>query len=116
MLKQKLMPHVARGPDCSVPDPVILELSKLRNSGKDAIEGDPATLTISVVENIISDTKPAIAVFNVILYRPDPAHASFWTQMPWYVTAIPLDLPDNEIASRLDKFVSHFQVEPNAIP
>jgi hypothetical protein len=36
--------------------------------------------------------------------------------MPWYVTAIPLDLPDDQIAGRLNEFVSHFQVDPNLTP
>ena len=117
MLKQKLMPHVAPGPDCSVPDPVVIDLRKQQGLPQhEAIEGDPATLTVSVIESITSDTKPPIAVFSVILYRPDPTHADFGTQMPSFVTAIPLDLPDDQIASRLDEFVSHFQVGGGLTP
>ena len=117
MLKLKLMPHVAPGPDCSVPDPVVIDIHKQQGKPQhEAIEGDPATLTVAIVENILNDTKPPIAVFNVLLYRPDPTHADFGTQMPWYVTAIPLDLPDDQIAGRLNEFVSHFQVDPNLTP
>lgn len=114
VLKQKLMPHVVPGPDCKPLDPVVVDLTS--NAAVEAIERDPATLTVSFELNIVDSTQPPIGVLTVVTYRPDRTYSSFWTKTQWYATAIPLDLPDDQIATRLNEFASHFPVNAPAVP
>jgi hypothetical protein len=105
VLKMKLMPFVIPANDCKVPDPVILD-DRGSDSGRNAIEHDPATLTVAVTLRLVDTTKPPIAVLTLNYYRPDPTHSSFIEQVPDDVTAIPLDLPDDQISVLLDQFAN----------
>jgi hypothetical protein len=111
MLSRKLMPFVLPGPDCKPSQLVILDREDRGDYLKDATQNDPATLTFAVTLKIEDSTAPPIAILTVNYYRPDPARISFWTEvLPNYVTAIPLNLPDDQIAALLQKFANHFEV------
>jgi hypothetical protein len=114
VLKQKLMPLVVPGPDCKPVDPVVLDLHA--SSDWEAIERDPAALTVSVELNIVDTTAPPIGMLTVFHYRPDNNYMRFGSRTQWYATAIPLDLPDDQIAARLTEFASHFPVEASGTP
>lgn len=110
MLSRKLMPFVLRGPDCKPPQLVILNREDRGDYLKDATQNDPATLTFAVTLKMEDSTTPPIAILTVNYYRPDPARTSFWTEvLPNYVTAIPLNLPDDQIAALVLKFADHFE-------
>ena len=110
MLNKKLMPFVLPGPDCKPPQLVILNPVNRGDYLKDATQNDPATLTFAVTLKVEDSTTPPIAILTVNYYRPDPARTSFWTEvLPNYVTAIPLNLPDDQIAALLQKFADHFE-------
>lgn len=110
MLTDKLMPFVLPGPDCKPPQIVVLNPVNRGDYLKDATQNDTATLTFAVTLKVEDSASPPIAILTVNYYRPDPTRTSFWTEvLPNYVTAIPLNLPDDQIAALVRKFADHFE-------
>ena len=92
-LTQQLIPFVASGDNCIRPEIEILAQKNLWS-----LERKPQALTVVLKVNIFDYTKPKIAVLETYYYRPEPDHTDLGTQvfLP-NVTAIPLDLSNDEI-------------------
>ena len=100
-ITKTLMPYVDRDETCRLPDLVSGRVHAYEMAeNKD-------TLTIIARLTILDNTQPRIAVLSTNYYRPNPMHvnlksAVFLNQE----LVIPLDLPEDTIAARLNDFIN----------
>lgn len=122
MLKQKVMPFAASGPHCGAPDPIVLNLAAehIQEGGTlraamDSINNTPGMLTYLVRVQIFDEEKPYYAILTTGYYRPDRNRGVWWEMQATNTTAIPLDLPDDEIEKRLEAFANSLQIFTNKV-
>lgn len=107
-IRQKLMPYVLPDENCKVPD-----LSVVRSSSEiNTAARTPDVLTVGVGLTIVDTTKPTIAVLTYGTYRSDTTQANLWPiWLTGESTAIPLDLPEDQITDLIVEFARHFEIE-----
>lgn len=100
-LEQEVLPFIKLGSDCKKPEVQILNSSNVSD-----IVDNPDTFTLIVTLDIIDDTSPPIAIIASKAYRSGVLNQSFNGQNHYMngLTAIPLDISDEDISRRLDEF------------
>jgi hypothetical protein len=68
-------------------------------------------VTVVVRLMIMDSIVPKVAVLSTGYYRSDEAHSDFSSQvLMGHLTAIPLDLPDDQIAARVAAFAKQVPI------